>query len=195
VIKVALASVGLLAILATQANAEIIQFNLVGKAGTGLLSGNENGTVLGTPGSGGEIGAGITFDTATNILTVIAGWGTANGFTNLSGNALAGHLHGPVGADAPAAFTLDATVKYGLDDKPGWNPAAGNGGFNGTVSILTSDTASLLAGRFYMNVHTGTNAGGEIRGNLVVVPEPSSIALALSGAALLALRRSRKPAK
>ena len=35
----------------------------------------------------------------------------------------------------------------------------------------------LLAGHYYFNVHTAANGGGEIRGNLVAVPEPGSFAL------------------
>src|SRR5262245_35423224 len=98
--KLLLCPVLLLSVGAT-VNAAILQFDLIGKAGTGLLPGNENGTVLGTPGSGGEISGGITFNDVTNVLTLNTGWGTANGFTNLTGNATAGHLHGPTASAAP----------------------------------------------------------------------------------------------
>jgi len=63
----------------------IIEFDLLGKAGPGLLPGNEAPT---TPvGSGGEIGAGIFFNDVTLQLTINVGWGSGNGFTDLTGPA------------------------------------------------------------------------------------------------------------
>jgi hypothetical protein len=191
--KIAILAVsGTFALLVPSAMGDIIPFDLLGKAGAGLLSGNENGAIAGTPGSGGELVAGITYDTATNVLTLNAGWGVGNGFTNLSGDATMGHLHGPVTSAAPAGFLENASVKYGLDNVPGsWNPSATGGGYVGIVNILEADEAALLAGRFYMNVHTGINGGGEIRGNLVAVPEPASIGIGALAAAALLLRRKR----
>ena len=58
----------------------------------------------------------------------------------------------------------------GLDDKPGWNPSAANGGFSGSVTLTAEQVGFLFAGRLYINVHTPTNGGGEIRGNLVQPP-------------------------
>jgi glucose/arabinose dehydrogenase len=149
------------------AQAHIISFDLLGKAGAGLQSGNENGTINGTPGSGGEIGEGIVFNDQTGVLTIRVGWGSGNGFTNLSGNAQAGHIHGPTASGGTASFTENAGIMIGLDDKPGWNPSATSGGFNGSVTLNSTQAADLFAGRLYINVHTPMNGGGEIRGNLV----------------------------
>lgn len=176
--------------LSAAASAAVISFNLQGLGGIGLLPTNETSALAGNPGSGGEIGVGITFDTATNILTVIVGWGSGNGFTNLTGNAVAGHLHGPTASSGSAAFSEVAGVKYPIDSLAGWNPSATNGGFNGTINILPADVTGLLQGQFYMNVHTSTNGGGEIRGNLVV-PEPASLGLC-SLALLVAAKRRRR---
>ena len=177
----------------TAAYGTTVLFDFAGKAGPGLIAGNQNGTVLGTPGSGGELGAGITYDDVTNILSINAGWGSGNGFTNLTGNATAGHLHGPT-SPAPAGYTQDAGVDVGLDDKPGWNASATNGGFNGTVTLSALQETRLLAQEYYMNVHTGTNSGGEIRGHLIIVPEPTSACLLLAGSGLF-LRRNRRVTK
>ena len=55
-----------------------------------------------------------------------------------------------------------------------------------------------MEGRLYLNFHTPpTNPGGEIRGNMLVVPEPTTFGLvALGAAAFLGMRlraaRSRK---
>ncbi|MBX7104634.1 MAG: CHRD domain-containing protein [Gemmataceae bacterium] len=187
---------GLLALVAMtgSASAQIILFDLQGNAGFGLLPGNQNPAVVASA-TGGEIGAGIFFNTSTNVLTINVGWGVGNGFSNLSGSAVAGHLHGLTASAAPASFSENAGVRYGLDSLPGWNPAASNGGFVGTVNINPADVSALLAGQLYMNVHTATNGGGEIRGNLVAVPEPSSMMLVgcgvLAGAARLRRRFAR----
>ncbi len=186
---------GFLAVLADPVRvfAEIIQFDFRGSVGNGLLAGNEPGAIVG--GSGGEIGTGVTFDDQTRNLTLNFGWGTGNGFANLTGNASAGHIHGPTASGGTAAFTQTAGVKYGLDSLAGWNSNAANGGFSGTVNILATDVAALLNGQFYVNVHTAANGSGEIRGFLTAVPEPSSFAmicLAVSGASFGFLRSRRK---
>ena len=191
--KLIVSSIAALAMI-TSTRAATIAFDLLGKAGSGILPGNENGTVLGNAGTGGEIGAGISYDDVTNQLTLNVGWGSGNGFTDLTGNTTGGHLHGQTASPAPASFLENASVKYPLDGLPQWNPSATNGSFQGTISILEADEAALLAGRFYFNVHTNTNGGGEARGNLVVqtVPEPASFGLVAFGAlSLVAIRRRR----
>ena len=185
--------IGLFSAVFAQTNAALIQFDLKGTAGTGLLIGNENPAVL-TGGVGGEIGAGIVFNDVSLVLSIVTGWGTANGFAaNLTGVATGGHLHGPTASGGAAAFTQNASVRYALDALVGWNPSASAGGFNGNVTILAGDVAALENGQFYMNVHTATNGGGEIRGYLTVVPEPSSAALLMMGALGIAVRRRRRP--
>ena len=185
--KILLSTVLLSALV--QAQASTIQFDLLGKAGAGLLAGNENGTVNGTPGSGGEVGAGILFDDVLNQLTLNIGWGVANGFANLTGTTTGGHLHAPTASGGVAAFTQNAGVRIPLDGLAGWNTSASSGGFSGTVAIAPGDVAALLNGQFYLNVHTSMNGGGEIRGNLVAVPEPSSLLLVAAGAGVLLMGR------
>lgn len=172
------------------ASAATVLFDLAGKAGSGLISGNQNGSILGTPGSGGEVGAGIFYDDVTNVLTVNVAWGTGNGFTNLTGTATLGHIHGPTTSGGTASFTQDASVLFNLDDTPEWNPSATAGGItNRTLVLNATQETELLAGRYYINIHTGTNGAGEIRGNLVVVPEPSTVLCGLLGLGAMAWRR------
>lgn len=174
------------------ASSAIILFNLQGKGGTGLLSGNENLVIAGTPGSGGEVGAGISYDDVSNELTINVAWGSGNGFLNLTGNASMGHIHGPTPSSGAAAFLENVGVLFFLDDTPAWNPSATAGGItNRVITLSAGQETELLAGRYYINVHTGTNGGGEIRGNMVVVPESSTALLALGGLALCFRRRTR----
>jgi len=174
--------------------AGIVLFDLQGKAGTGLLPGNENTAVTGSPGTGGERLTGISFDDVSRILTINVGWGSANGFTNLTGNATVGHIHGFTTSGGVASFTENASARYSLDSLPGWNNSATAGGFIGSIVIPLADVAALLNGQSYINIHTTTNGPGEIRGNLVVVPEPPSVALvALAGLPVVIARmRARR---
>ena len=172
---------------ASASPAAVVFFDLTGTGGSGLRTTNENPVVAGTA-TGGELLGGIEFDDVTRVLTIRAGWGTVNGFTDLTGSATAGHLH-----IAPAAnpLTGNGGVAIGLDNLPSWNATASAGGVNGTVTVAAGDVAALLAGRFYMNVHTAANPGGELRGNLVVVPEPTASVFGLAALGLLSLRRRR----
>ena len=172
--------------------ADIINISLQGTAGMGLLGGNENPAVVGG-GSGGELGAGILFDTVTLQLMINIGWGSGNGFTNLTGTATAGHIHGPTADPAPMSFTENAAVLIPLSSLGGWNPSATNGGFNGTITLTSAQATALNEGRLYINVHTTVNPNGEIRGYMIV-PEPSSLALIALGtlSILPLLRRVRK---
>jgi hypothetical protein len=165
--------------------------DLKGTAGNGLLGGNQNPAVIGG-GTGGEVSTGITYDDVANLLTIHVGWGSGQGFTNLTGNAVAGHLHGPTPNAPPVGYTENAGVDVPLDGLAGWNPSGTNGGLNDSVILTAGQETTLLAGRYYMNVHTAVNGNGEIRGQLVVVPEPTSAALMLLCASGLVVgRRAR----
>ena len=176
--------------LTLTANAAVIPIDLSGTAGSGMLTGNQVPPVVGT-GSGGEIGAGILYDDITNLLTINVGWGSGSGFTDLTGTVIAAHIHA---ASGPDFFTTNGAVIIDLDGAtPGFNSSGTNGGWTNTqVTLTAAQETQLFAGQLYLNSHTEANPGGEIRGNLVLVPEPSTVALAATGILGLLLARRRK---
>jgi hypothetical protein len=149
------------------AKAEIIPFDL-SPAGTdkavGLSPSNEVGTVIGSTGSGNEILGGIAFDTATRVLSLAVGYGSAAGFTDLTGAATAMHIHGNAGPGTNAPVLIDL-ISHHL---PAADPAKGGVIFGG-VTFTEAQASNLLAGLNYLNIHTATNGGGEIRGQLIPV--------------------------
>ncbi len=108
-------------------------------------------------------------------------------FTDLTGGATAMHIH-------TGGQMMNGGVEIGLNALPGFDGPATDGGFQGTINLTGTRADTLLAGNFYINVHTATNPGGELRANLVAqaVPEPTSIGIIglVTGFAFLRRRRS-----
>ena len=70
-------------------------------------------------------------------------------FSNLSGNAIAAHIHvGAAGVAGPVRVPLCAPCSSGV---------------TGTATITADVLDAILNGRAYVNVHTPTNPAGEIR--------------------------------
>lgn len=131
-------------------------------AAPGLSPANEVPPVGNSSGSGGPISAGLLFDTDSRTLTLSVGFGSAAGFTDLTGPATSATVNGPAGTNQNAAALFDLTPI--LFSAP--NPAQG-GVIFGNIVLPTNNVPDLLAGLDYINIGTATNAGGEIRGQLV----------------------------
>ncbi|WP_373515090.1 CHRD domain-containing protein, partial [Persicitalea sp.] len=77
-------------------------------------------------------------------------------FNNLSGNPAAGHIH----ASAPRGANSGVLIPFsGL-------PMATSGVVVGTSAVAADKEQDLLNGLFYINLHTATFPGGEIRGQI-----------------------------
>ena len=96
--------------------------------------------------SGGNGVIEATFDPATKKLE----WkGTYSG---LSGPVTMSHFHGPAETGANAGVVVPADAKQ--------SP------FSGNATLTDAQAADLMAGKWYFNIHTDKNKGGEIRGQL-----------------------------
>ena len=73
-------------------------------------------------------------------------------YSGLTGPATAAHFHGPAAAGANGPPVV-----------PVASPASP---IKGTATLNDAQLADLLAGKWYFNVHTAANRGGEIRGQL-----------------------------
>jgi len=120
-----------------------------------------------------------------------------------SDDIVAMHFHNaPAGVNGPVVFGL-ISPNHDVDDLV-IDPVAGTltGTWENTdVNPLSGQLANLLAGDLYLNVHTTTFAGGEIRGQVLPVPPAvvevptlggisfAILALLLVGVGILALRR------
>src|SRR5260221_405363 len=190
-----LASALILSFAINCSHGAIINFDL-SPAGTdnavGLSPMNETPPVTNSFGSGNEIGGGITFDTDTLVLSLSIGYGSALGFTDLTGPATGMHIHGPAPTNVPAPVIISLVANH----TPATNPALG-GFIGGTVTLTPDQATNLLAGSNYINIHTALNPGGEIRGQLIPVvatsgptvtcPAPASFECDGTGGRLVAL--------
>jgi CHRD domain/PEP-CTERM motif len=141
-----------------------------------------------------------TYDSVAHTLQLMAV------YSGLSGNVSQTHIHGPtanpglgtsgimVGNTTLPNFTLGATSGNYSQTLDLTQSGIYNAGFlagAGGGTAAGAETAFVNAanqGRAYWNIHTSAFPGGEIRGFLTVVPEPSSVALTGLAIAGLALR-------
>jgi hypothetical protein len=171
-------------------SAEVIPFALSPagtSAATGLSPANEVPAVV-TPseGSGGEILSGISFDTETSELSFAIGYGSVALFTDLTGPATGAHIHGSATVNESIGV-IHNFITAGQHLAAG-DPAKG-GVIIGTVILEELEAADLLAGLYYVNIHTALNPTGEIRGQLI----PLSNAPALNRCRRSAPRRTAPP--
>ena len=66
------------------------------------------------------------------------------------------------------------------------------GSFENTFAITDEQEMQLLSGQSYINIHTSVFQAGEIRGNILPTPEPSTFAAIAVGLAALSVRGWRR---
>ena len=75
-------------------------------------------------------------------------------YSNTTGPVTAGHFHGPAapGVNAPVVVPFAGPLASPIE---------------GQATITAAQEADLLAGRWYANLHTAANPGGELRGQVM----------------------------
>jgi CHRD domain len=91
--------------------------------------------------------AAIDYDAATKKLS----WKLT--YSGLSGPATAAHFHGPAEAGKNAGVAVAI-------------PNATTSPVEGSATLTDAQAADLEAGKYYVNIHTAANPGGEIRGQV-----------------------------
>ena len=164
------------------------------------MDGASESPVQDTPGMGTAL---VTFDLDLITMHVQAA------FSDLRQNTTASHIHccttspnvltAGVATNTPSftgfplgvtAGTYDHTFDMTLASSYNAAFVTGNGGTVG--SAYNAFLAGIAAEKSYFNIHTSFAPGGEIRGFLHLVPEPSSFMLALFGVAGLFARRRKR---
>ncbi len=88
-----------------------------------------------------------TYDTTSKKLSYTVS------YKGLTGPATAAHFHGPADAKTNAGVVVPAKVAPDT--------------FKGEATLTDAQAADLQAGKWYFNIHTAANKGGEIRGQVM----------------------------
>ena len=182
-----LASVAAVTLAASAAQGAIVQYSA-------SLNGPSESPPNQSPATGN---ATFDFDTDTHLLTISVN------FSGLVGTTTVAHIH----ANTAVSGTGTAGVASGLTS---WITGLQSGSYTSTINMLSSatygssylatnggtaasaETALLSAmsiGKAYLNLHSTTYPGGEIRGFIYQVPAPGM--LSLVGMCGLLTRRRR----
>ena len=96
-----------------------------------------------------------TLVVALNPSTNVLNWTVS--YSGLSGPVTGAHFHGPAMAGQNAGVVVPLT---GSMSSP----------ITGTATLTPAQAADLAAGKWYVNLHTAANPGGEIRGQVPMRP-------------------------
>jgi hypothetical protein len=138
------------------------------------LDGAQEVPPVATPGTGTGY---MTYDDVSNLLS----WDIS--FSDLIGTTTDAHFHGPAAPGVSAGVQVPISIPLGVT----------SGMANSSATISDAQEIQLLSDLWYINIHTSFRTGGEIRGQVQVVPIPAAAWLFGSGLlGLVALARRRK---
>jgi hypothetical protein len=127
--------------------AQVDQPRVTGASAThiAMLSGDNEVPAVTTNGNGTAF---LLLDMQTNTLT----WTIE--YADMTGPATGAHIHGPAAAGENAEVVVDLGGE-GLESP-----------IEGQMALDQEQVDQLVAGNWYVNVHTEANPGGEIRGQI-----------------------------
>jgi hypothetical protein len=141
---------------------------------------------------GGSGHAWLLYEDVSNILFWVLR------FDLNTGPATAAHFHGPTAVGQPAGIGFANPVLIHIPGVPTLSDGLVYGSFDlDSLSPTVNHEANLLAGLWYINIHTAFFPSGEIRGQVLradlvrMVPEPAALSL-LGGGLLLVVALTRR---
>lgn len=145
--------------------------NFMGDHAFGLAAANETAQPA-SAATGEELGAGMSYDDVTNVLSFDFVYGSAFGFVDLESDFTAVHFHAPGPINFPSA-NISAGVIHSLS---AFHTPSGarSGRVTGTVVLTDGQETDLFDNKIYVNIHSVLIGAGEIRGQLIPVPCPAS---------------------
>ncbi len=96
-----------------------------------------------------------TYHLEDNMIEYTINW------SGISGPPIAMHFHGPADVNTAAGVAVGINVPQG---------AGTTGTVTCSATLTDAQEADLLAGKWYFNIHTDANKGGEIRGQVTAAP-------------------------
>lgn len=163
------------------------------------LSGPNESPANSSPGTGF---AQVVYDSSLHTLQIELS------FTGLTGTTTASHIHAATATPGSGTAGVATTTPYfagfpigvtsgtysntlDLTQASSWNASyiTANGGT--TAGAESAMATALVNDEAYLNIHTTTFGGGEIRGFLVV-PEPASAGLLALGGLVWSMRRAHR---
>jgi hypothetical protein len=125
-------------------------------AGCGMMGGSGSSTATNALAASQEVPPNASQGTGTVVTTLDKSTRTLKWtvtYSGLSGPVTAGHFHGPAAAGSNAGVVLPFTGSLASP-------------IQGTATLTEAQMNDLVAGKWYANLHTAANPGGEIRGQV-----------------------------
>lgn len=116
------------------------------------MTGAQENPAVTTTGSGSF---DATYDPASKKMDITVRW------QGLSGNATLMHIHGPAEVGVNAGVLQNFATLF-------TNTPSGSFSTSFVINGTTQTEADLLGGKWYVNIHTADNPGGEIRGQIML---------------------------
>jgi hypothetical protein len=158
----------------------LVTFGISGNAATLLFTATMNGANE----RPNPVATGATGSATLTIDDVTGAWSLVGNYTGLTSTSTLAHIHGPAGVNGTASPVFD--LSHG---------SATSGTLSGasnppTVAAYNAQQITdLKNGLHYVNVHSVNFGPGEIRGQLVPIPEPAALGFGLLGVLLILRRR------